>query len=180
MKLIKIILGSVRDGRAGAKITEWVLARAEEYTGDLKFEFIDLKDVELPFMNEPIPPMMGAEYKYEHTKRWSKMIGEADGFIFITPEYNHGYSGVLKNAIDYLYSEWKDKYVGFIGYGGTGANNAIRQLKEVFEVIELKTIEKQVGIEKIWEAFDDNGKLKQENIIGDINSLFEDLESKLK
>jgi len=123
---------------------------------------------------------VGAEYKYEHTKRWSKMIGEADGFIFITPEYNHGYSGVLKNAIDYLYSEWKDKYVGFIGYGGTGANNAIRQLKEVFEVIELKTIEKQVGIEKIWEAFDDNGKLKQENIIGDINSLFEDLESKLK
>lgn len=179
MKLVKIILVSVRDGRAGAKIAEWVLARAKEYSGKLNFEFIDLKEVDLPFMNEPVPPRAGGEYKYEYTKRWSEMIGEADGFIFVTPEYNHGYSGVLKNAIDYLYREWKGKYAGFIGYGGRGAKNAIRQLKEVFEVVELKTVDNQIGIENIWEAFNDDGKLKQDNIKGDINILFKELESKL-
>jgi NAD(P)H-dependent FMN reductase len=179
MKLIKIIIGSVRDGRAGEKVAAWVLNSAERYAGNLKFEMIDLKDIDLPFMNEPKSPKSGKDYFYEHTRIWSNIIDEADGFIFVTPEYNHGYSGVLKNALDYLYYEWKGKPAGLVGYGFRGASNSIRQLKEVFEIIRIKPIETQVGIHRISEAFNEDGTLKPENIKGEINELFNELDSVL-
>lgn len=180
MKLIKVIIGSVRDGRAGLKVTSWVLDRANEYNGELKFEVIDLKDINLPFMNEPKSPKSGKNYVYDYTKKWSHIIDQADGFIFVTPEYNHGYSGVLKNALDFLYHEWKGKPAGLVGYGGSGASNSIRQLKEVFEVVGIKPLETQVGVHRIWEAFKEDGSIKEENIVGDINGLFTELDSVLK
>jgi len=94
----------------------------------------------------------------------SQTIKEADGLIFITPEYNHGYSPVLKNAIDSLYKEWQEQPVLLVGYGGSGARDSIRQLREILDFIGMKSLALQIGIGKIWEAFNDDGELKPENI----------------
>ncbi len=180
MKRVKVILGSVRTNRAGADIAKWVMKKTEEFSSDLSFEFIDLKDLNLPFMDEPVSSMASDNYVHEHTKKWSKMIHETDGFIFITPEYNHGYSPVLKNALDFLYTEWKDKPVGLVGYGGSGARDSIRQLREVLLFMQLKPLELQVGVGKIWEAVDEHGDVKDDHVRGDIMQLFSDLEVALK
>lgn len=173
MKKIKIILGSVRSQRAGIKVADWVDSEVNSYKGSIDFEFIDLKEVDLPFMDEPVSPMVSDLYVHDHTNKWSQRINEADGFIFITPEYNHGYSPVLKNAIDFLYNEWQDKPVLLVGYGGSGARDAIRQLREVLHFVGMKPLDGQVGIGKVWEG------LKQENIRGDIQSLLTELEKSL-
>jgi NAD(P)H-dependent FMN reductase len=104
---IAIILGSTRPGRNGKAVADWVLAKASGRTG-ADYELIDLADYPLPHMDEAIPPSVG-QYAGEHTKAWAATIGVYDGFIFVTPEYNHSTSGVLKNAIDYLYAEWNNK-----------------------------------------------------------------------
>lgn len=175
-KKIKIILGSVRTERAGIHIATWVMCQIEKYQGKLDIELIDLKEINLPFMDEPVSPMASDNYVHEHTKQWSEIISKSDGFVFITPEYNHGYPPVLKNAIDFLFKEWQGKPVGFVGYGGSGARDSIRLMKEVIEFMGMKTINEQVGIGKIWDAFDDNGDVKKENIRGDIFKLLSELE----
>ncbi len=175
-KRVKVILGSVRSERAGINIAEWVMKEVKEYQGHLDFEFIDLKDLGLPFMDEPMSPMASDKYVHSHTKKWSQTIKDSDAFIFITPEYNHGYSPVLKNAIDFLFKEWKDKPAGFVGYGGSGARGSIRQLREVFNFIGLKVMEEQVGIGKIWEAVDEKGDVKKENIRGSLLTLLSQIE----
>lgn len=173
MKKIKIILGSVRTQRAGILVANWVNEEAKRYQGQLDFEFLDLLDVNLPFMDEPVSPMASNDYVHEHTKTWSNTINDGDGFIFITPEYNHGYSPVLKNALDFLYKEWQDKPVALIGYGGSGARDAIRQLREVLNFIGLKPLDDQIGIGKIWEG------LNPDNIRGNLQELFNKLENAL-
>ena len=176
---IMVVLGSTRDGRAGEKVADWTMKQLKECEGKCTFELVDLKELNLPFMAEPIPPMMGKPYIYEHSKTWSKMVSEADGFIFITPEYNHGYSAILKNAIDYLYAEWDGKPVGFVGYGSGGAKDAIRQLREILVQIKMQPLEYQVGISAIWEAFDDNGVLKEDALSGSLLELTKHLQAAL-
>ena len=92
---------------------------------DADFELLDLRDYPLPHLDEPLPPSFG-QYQNEHTKQWAAKIASFDGFVIVTPEYNHGTSGVLKNAIDYLYAEWNNKAVGFVSYGGTGGSPSCR------------------------------------------------------
>lgn len=176
MKTIKIILGSVRQEKAGEKVAKWVLENAYTYYGNIEFEYIDLSDMNLPFMDEPISPMASNNYQHEHTRIWSKVIEEGDGFIFITPEYNHGYPPVLKNAIDYLFEEWTNKPVGFIGYGGNGAKDSIRQMEEVLHFMKMRPLEYKVTINQVWGAFRENGKINSENVQGDILELFKQLD----
>jgi NAD(P)H-dependent FMN reductase len=178
--LIKVILGSTREARAGEKVARWVMRHAEKYTGNLEFEFIDLKEIGLPFMDEPVSPMASSDYKHEHTKAWSRIISEADGFIFVTPEYNRGYSGVLKNALDFLYVEWQDKPAAFVGYGGSGARSSISQLRHVMEFMKFRLLDYQVGIGKIWEAFDEAGEVKADHVRGELEELFKLLEASFK
>src|SRR4051794_3468911 len=118
MTRIGIILGSTRPGRNGEQVAKWVYDVAARRT-DAEFELVDLADFPLPHLDEPLPPSVG-RYQNEHTKQWAATIGSFDGFVIVTPEYNHGTSGVLKNAIDFLYAEWNNKAVGFVSYGGTG------------------------------------------------------------
>lgn len=176
-KQVKVILGSVRTGRAGSAVADWVMKKSEEYSGDLEFELIDLKEVNLPFLDEPVPARQSNNYTQEHTKRWSAMIAAADALVIVTPEYNHGYPPVLKNAIDYLYNEWQDLPVGLVGYGGGGATLSIQQLRVILEFVGLKALEDQVTISKIWEALDEEGNVKADNISGDILGLFQQLEN---
>jgi len=107
---LAIIIGSTRPGRKAEAVARWVHEIAKKRS-DAEFEIVDIKDFDLPLLDEPIPPSMG-QYSHPHTKAWATKIASFDGYVFVTPEYNHGTSGALKNAIDYLYREWNNKAAG--------------------------------------------------------------------
>src|SRR4051795_1376254 len=129
MTKIAIIIGSTRPGRNGEAVARWVFENASKRAG-VEYELVDLKDWDLPHLDEAMPAAMG-QYAGEHTKAWAAKIAEFDGFVFVTPEYNHSTSGALKNAIDFLYKEWNNKAAGFVGYGSAGGARAIESLRLV-------------------------------------------------
>ena len=114
-----IIVGSVRPGRVGLPVSRWVESVAAERAG-FEIDFVDLAELALPFMDEPNHPSK-REYTKPHTFAWSERVDAADAFILISPEYNHSYSPVLKNALDFLGREWKHKPVSIVSYGGVSA-----------------------------------------------------------
>ena len=118
MLRIAIILGSTRPGRKGKPVARWVHDQARQ-RNDAEYELVDIAEFDLPLLDEPIPPSQN-KYSKDHTKRWAAKIATFDGFVFVTPEYNHGTSAALKNAIDYLYKEWNDKAAAFVSYGSAG------------------------------------------------------------
>ena len=126
---IGIIIGSTRPGRKAPDVARWVLDIAG-MRADAVFELVDIQDFGLPLLDEPVPPAAG-QYTQPHTQAWAEAIAGFDGFVFVTPEYNHGTSGALKNAIDYLYKEWNNKAAGFVGYGSAGGARAIESLRLV-------------------------------------------------
>jgi len=135
MKLM-IIVGSVRPGRAGLPVAQWVHQRATS-SGKFDVDFVDLAELALPFMDEPAHPAKHA-YTKPHTIAWSERVAAADGFILVSPEYNHSYSPVLKNALDYLGREWKHKPVSIASYGGVSAGTrATAALEPVLTTIGL-------------------------------------------
>lgn len=161
MKKILIILGSSRLGRSGIMVADWVQNFIKTHPSDnLSFEFSDLQTENLPWLDSPLPPFSG-KYPEGKVTKWADKIGLYDGFIIITPEYNHGYPAVLKNALDLIYKEWNHKPVVFVSYGASsGGIRAVEQLRQV--VIELRMIPlyESVSIPFIRDAFDEMGKLK--------------------
>ena len=139
---LAIIVGSTRPGRRGKAVADWVLAKAKERTS-ADYELIDLIDHPLPHIDEPLPPSLG-KYAREHTKAWAATIGEFDGYVFVTPEYNHSTSGVLKNAIDYVYGEWNNKAAAFVAYGTAGGARAIEHLRAVSSELQIATVRQTV------------------------------------
>ena len=142
MLRIAIILGSTRPGRNGEAVANWAhqIARTRR---DAEFELVDIQDYNLPLLDEPIPPSLG-EYMHEHTRRWSEKIGSFDGYVFVTPEYNHSTSAALKNAIDYLYEEWNNKAAGFIGYGSAMGVRAVEHLRLIMGELQVADVRAQV------------------------------------
>ena len=141
---IAIILGSTRPGRNGEAVARWVLELAAK-RDDARYELVDLKDFELPHLDEMMPPAMG-QYSQPHTKAWAEKIGSFDGFVFVTPEYNHSTSGALKNAIDFLYKEWNNKAAGFVSYGSNGGTRAVEHLRLVMAELQVATVRAQVAL----------------------------------
>ncbi|HEX8106044.1 MAG TPA: NAD(P)H-dependent oxidoreductase [Solirubrobacteraceae bacterium] len=142
MTRIAVILGSTRPGRNGEQVAQWVLENASRRS-DATFELVDLADYPLPHLDEPLPPSLG-QYQGDHTKAWAEKIASYDGYIIVTPEYNHGTSGVLKNAIDYLYAEWNNKAVGFVSYGSAGGARAVEHLRLVAGELQMADVRQQV------------------------------------
>lgn len=142
MNKIGIVLGSTRPGRIGEAVAEWVYDLATK-RDDAVFELVDVADFNLPLYDEPFPAMM-QQYTKDHTKIWSKKIKEFDGFIFVTAEYNHSIPGALKNAIDYLNIEWKNKAVGFVSYGSAGGSRAVEHLRLVAGELHMADVRAQV------------------------------------
>jgi len=142
MTRIGIILGSTRPGRNGEAVARWVHEKTKTRR-DAEFELLDIASYQLPLLDEPIPPSMG-QYTKPHTKRWAETIARFDGFIFVTPEYNHGTSAALKNALDFLYAEWNNKAAGFVGYGSAGAARAVEQLRLVMAELQIADVRAQV------------------------------------
>ena len=149
---IAIILGSTRPGRNGEAVARWVYEIAKKRI-DAEFEFVDIKDFNLPLLDEPIPPSQG-EYSKEHTEVWSAKIDSFDGYVFVTAEYNHGIPGALKNGIDYLYKEWNNKAAGFVGYGSAGGVRAVEQLRLVMAELQVADVRAQVAVSIITEFED--------------------------
>jgi NAD(P)H-dependent FMN reductase len=157
MLRIKVIIGSTRPNRFGIQPANWITELAAG-TPDAQFELVDLAEVNLPFLDEPQPPAAG-NYVNEHTKAWSKIISEADGFIFVTPEYNHGVPASLKNAIDFLADEWRYKPVAFISYGAeAGGTRAVEHFRSSLAWLDMYDLKYQVVIPNYWSALDENGR----------------------
>jgi NAD(P)H-dependent FMN reductase len=142
MLKIAIIIGSTRPGRNGEAVAKWVHQIAQK-RNDAEFELVDIKDFNLPLLDEPVPPSMG-QYSKPHTKTWAAKVGSFDGYVFVTPEYNHSISGALKNAIDFLFAEWNNKAAGFVSYGGAGGVRAVEQLRLVLAEVQIATVRNQV------------------------------------
>lgn len=141
---IGIILGSTRPGRLGAQVADWVLAQAGQRT-DATYELVDLEDFDLPLLDEVIPPSQ-AQYQNDHTKAWAAKVAEFDGYVFVTPEYNHSTSGALKNALDFVYGEWNNKAAGFVSYGAAGGVRAVEHLRTIVGELQIADVRQQVAI----------------------------------
>jgi NAD(P)H-dependent FMN reductase len=144
MLRIGIIIGSTRPGRKAEAVAKWVYEIAQK-RNDADVEVVDIKDYNLPLLDESMSPMMG-QYTQQHTKDWSAKIASFDAYVFVTPEYNHATSGALKNAIDYLYHEWVNKAAGFVAYGGASGVRAVENLRLVMGELQVADVRNQVGL----------------------------------
>jgi NAD(P)H-dependent FMN reductase len=154
MPRLAVIVASTRPGRAGLPIAEWFVDRARAH-GGFDIEVADLAEIALPFMDEPNHPRL-RRYHHQHTKDWSARIDRADAVVMVTPEYNYGYPAALKNAIDYLHDEWRDKPVGFVSYGGVAAGTrAVQQLKQVVTTLRMVPVVESVNIPSFAQFLDD-------------------------
>ncbi|MGB3414258.1 MAG: NAD(P)H-dependent oxidoreductase [Microbacteriaceae bacterium] len=141
---IAIIIGSTRPGRKGKSVGDWVFKQAQQ-RDDAEFTLIDLADEALPFLDEQHIPSAN-KYSHEHTLAWAAKIAPFDGYLIITPEYNHAANAALKNALDMLYREWNDKVAAFVGYGSWGGARAIESLRLNCSALKMAVVSNQVGI----------------------------------
>jgi NAD(P)H-dependent FMN reductase len=157
--IIQILVGSVREGRKSLPIAQWVEAYAA-LRPEFQTELIDLADWSLPMLALAKPPAMGLSHDAAQ-QRWAAKIGAADGYIFVSPEYNHGPSAVLKNALDYLYAQWNRKPVAFVSFGNTGGSRAVEQLRGVAIELRMAALGEAVHI------FDAGEKVADGRFVGD-------------
>jgi NAD(P)H-dependent FMN reductase len=151
---LMVVVGSVRPGRAGLSVALWVHEHITEI-GGFDIDFVDLAELNLPFMNEPKHPKL-QQYRHRHTIAWSERVSAADAFLFVTPEYNYSYSPALKNALDYLHHEWSEKPVGLVSYGGlAGGTRGVAALRPVLSALGMAGVETNVEIPYVSRQVDD-------------------------
>jgi NAD(P)H-dependent FMN reductase len=151
---IAVVIGSTRPGRNGKVVADWVMAQAAGRAG-AEYELLDLLDHPLPHLDEPVSAKAGPDlYSQDHPREWASTIAGYDGYVFVTPEYNHSTSGVLKNAIDFLYQEWTNKAAGFVSYGGVGGARAIEHLRGVLSELQVAHVQQQVSF-SLFTDFED-------------------------
>jgi len=163
--LIQIIVASTRDGRRGERVAAWFGALAGA-RADMRSELVDLLAWDLPWYRDAVVPPRG-EYSEEATLRWAAKVAEADGYVLVTPEYNHGYPAALKNALDHLYAEWNHKPVTFVTYGGSaGGVRAAEQLVQVAVELKMAPLRPQVHIPMAGRVFgrDGSGVVEQRHV----------------
>jgi NAD(P)H-dependent FMN reductase len=136
---VAVVIGSTRPTRICADIARWVLDAAQQ-DSPLHYELIDLKDIDLPFLDEPLMAALG-RYEHEHTRIWSRLVSSYDGFVFVFPQYNWGYPAVLKNALDFLYHEWGGKPASFLTYGTRGGSQAAAQFATVLQGLHMRVLD---------------------------------------
>ncbi|WP_127556020.1 NADPH-dependent FMN reductase [Saccharospirillum alexandrii] len=144
MNKIAVVTGTTRPGRNNIAVAKWVLENAQKRS-DAQFELVDIADFDLPVLDEGMPAGF-QQYANEHTKKWAQTIAQYDGYIFVTPEYNHSISGSLKNALDYISVEWNNKAAGFVGYGSAGGVRAVEHLRQIASELQLAHVRNQVQL----------------------------------
>lgn len=143
---ILVVVGSTRTKRFADHPLEWVRSRLAD-RGDVEMDVLDVRDVNLPLYDHPRPPAVARrEYATEAERQIGERLDAADGFLFITNEYNHGYSAGLKNVLDHFFAEFEHKPVAFLGYGNVGASRAIEQLRQVAAELNMVSVRETVHI----------------------------------
>ena len=157
MKIL-VVLGSVRNGRVGDKVANWVMSEAKTRNDEFEYELLDLKDYPMKsFEEEGHPAMLNGNTSDDNANKWIKKVNEADGFLFVTPEYNHLPSGALKNAIDYPYNEWAKKPIAYVSYGGaSGGSRAVEILRLAAIEEHMVPIRESVVIQFVHSKVEDN------------------------
>lgn len=174
---IAVILGSIREIRRGGRVAKWLVSQIKNFK-NFQWELLDLKDYPLPFYNETNSPEgLKGNYTNNIGKKWAEKIGEFDGFIIITPEYNHGTSAVLKNALDWVYYEWNRKPVAFISYStnAAGGIRAVEQLRQNSIELQMVPIDKAIHITYVLATLDENGNVLKGHFNERLEVLIEEL-----
>ena len=172
---IGIIIGSTRDNRMGASVGEWVMAQTEGRT-DATYELVDLADYNLPMLTTAMPPvMLNGQYAAD-VQPWADKIAEFDGFVFVTPEYNHGVPGAFKNAVDSLGSEWVGKPYAVVGYGAVGGVRAIENWRSVLANFSMVDIRNELNI-NLFTHFADGAFVPNAHQNDEVKALFDALEN---
>ena len=171
MNNIAIILGSTRPNRNGEAVAKWVYEIACTRS-DATFELVDIKEYNLPLLDEPIPASQG-KYSKEHTKKWAVKIDSFDAYIFVTPEYNHSIPGALKNAIDFLYKEWNNKAAGFVSYGSAGGSRAVEHLRLVMAELMIADVRSQVMLSLATDFVNDSEFKPDIRHVQEVNTLLD-------
>lgn len=173
---VLVIVGTTRAGRVGRKVADWYFAQAQAASLDVDLELLDVADLKLELFNEPMSPMMN-QYS-DVQKKLAEKVGSADGFVFVTGEYNHSVPASLKNFIDYLNAEWNHKAAAYVGYGSTGAIRSIEHLIQIMAELKVASLgsgSDHITINTIWEALDENGVPKDGYVHGDVYKQLESL-----
>ncbi len=159
---LKVIVGSTREGRFSEKVLPWITKGLDQQEG-ITYEILDLRDYNIPFYDQPMSPAMveNGAYGNEVVRNFAKKISEADTYLIIAPEYNHGYSAILKNALDSVYGEWNNKAVGFVSYGSVGGGRVVEQLRTVAVELQMAPVRNAVHIQAPWFLLDESGNLKE-------------------
>lgn len=173
---IPVILGSVREGRRSYSPAKLMVEKIEAL--GYKTQLVDFKEMPLPFLDSALQPeKLKGKYPYPNVQKWSGIAAEADAFVIVAPEYNHGYSGVLKNALDWLYKEFDHKPVGLCGVsnGAVGGARMIEQLRPIMENFTMYAIRETVMFASVQNVFDDSGKLVDESFNKKIDGFLQSL-----
>src|SRR3981081_3126231 len=156
MTVISVIVGSTREGRFSEKPAQWILQHLKKRSG-VDARLLDLRDYPMPFFDQPVSPAMPGRPSYENevVKKWTAAIGQSDGFVFVTAEYNYGPPAVLKNAIDWVYPEWNRKAAAFVSYGSAMGARAVQQLRQTAIEIQRARARSSVHIPvaTLWAHF---------------------------
>ena len=173
---LKIIIASTRPGRKGPAVAEWITTLCKE-NKNFNTELLDLKEINLPFLDEPHHPKL-KNYQHAHTKKWSETIDNADAIIIVTCEYNFGYPATLKNALDFLYQEWNYKPVGIVSYGGiAGGTRAVQQLKQIVTTLKMMPLVESVTIPFFTKYLNEEEKFVADEMLSrSANEFLEELE----
>jgi NAD(P)H-dependent FMN reductase len=178
MKLM-VLFGSSRHARKGGVVFNWVKKLSQQ---DARFELdeVDLQQLNLPFFDEPLSPFTMARqnvgYTHAEGKDWAARVGRAEGVIIVTPEYNHGYPAVLKNALDWVGPEWVDKPVGFVSYGGiSGGSRVVEQLRTVTIELGLVQVANPIHFNFFEKAFDESGQPLRESKNDELKRMLEEI-----
>jgi NAD(P)H-dependent FMN reductase len=164
MPTLQILIASTRPGRVGLPVASWFEAHTRAH-GAFEIDVADLAEIKLPFMDEPNHPRL-RKYTHQHTKDWSARVDAADAFVFVMPEYNYGMTAPLKNAIDYLHTEWQYKPVGLVSYGGISAGTrAAQMVKQVVTTLKMTPLPEAVSIPFVAQFVDDEGEVRPSEVM---------------
>lgn len=161
---VAVIVGSVRPNRVGRDVADWYLEQVNNVEG-ANFDLIDLAEVNLPLLDEPVPPAAG-QYSKDHTKAWAEKISQYDAYVWVTSEYNHAAPASLTNAISFLFAEWGRKAVAMVSYGSMGGVRAVEHLRAIAGELQMADIRLQVAVRSPWDMKDENGAIKQDLVFG--------------
>ena len=178
MTTIGVFLGSVRSGRIGEHIGAWVMDAAAGRDAD--YRLLDLAEFDVPHLiAEVVPGAANKQYDDPAVTAWSKAVDTCDGFVFVTPEYNHSIPGTMKNAFDSLFGEWAGKPVAFVSYGADGGVRAVEHWRQIVANLSMTDIRNQVVLNIFGEDVNDGELSPREHKQAALTRALSDLEEKL-